>query len=138
MPITTNFQMFANKYHQNCGRLDKVIEPDLMAQLPNRLIMDIIQMVDGGLNTHKKKFTTVINQFNELDGLKWIEKGACIEEAFELEGYLPEGVFNGHQGLEIDMHDVDTDDGLRFAERWVHRLGVGRYPADLDAFGELS
>ena len=138
MPITTNFQMFANKYHQNCGRLDKVIEPDLMAQLPNDLIMIIIQMVDGGLNTHKQKFSKCMTEFQALDGLEWMEKGACIGEAFRLEDYAPEGVYMGNQGLEIDMHDVDTDEGLLFAERWIHRLGVGRYPADLDAFGELS
>ena len=32
----------------------------IFSQLPNRLIMDIIKTVDGGLNTHKKKFKSVI------------------------------------------------------------------------------
>jgi len=34
---------------------------NIMTQLPNHLIMDIIKLVDGGLNTHKRKFAGVLN-----------------------------------------------------------------------------
>jgi len=37
------------------------LKADIMAQLPNHLIMDIIRQVDGGLNTHKQKFKSVIS-----------------------------------------------------------------------------
>jgi hypothetical protein len=53
----------------------KVVESkpcDIMALLPNRLIMDIIQMADGGLNTHKKKFSNVML---ELDYCVWNNTG---------------------------------------------------------------
>ena len=45
-----------------------------MAQLPNHLIMDIIKLVDGGLNTHKQKFKGVMNQLIKHDSCgKWCD-----------------------------------------------------------------
>jgi hypothetical protein len=51
---------------------------NIMAQLPNRLIMDIIKLVDGGLNTHKRKFAGVLNSVETTNvedlpagGLTW-------------------------------------------------------------------
>ena len=33
----------------------------IFTELPNNLIMDIIKLADGGLNTHKKKFSNSLN-----------------------------------------------------------------------------
>ena len=100
---------------------------DLMAQLPNRLIMDIIKLVDGGLNTHKKKFSNVMTEFKSIDGLEWIEKGCGMEEAFQLDSWLPLGVFRAGAGLEIDVLDLTGRDNVKqfkHAERWIDRLGL--------------
>ena len=102
---------------------------NIMAQLPNHLIMDIIKLVDGGLNTHKKKFSNVMTEFKAIDGLEWIEKGCGMEEAFQLDSYLPLGVFQAccHPGLEIDVdHLIDMDNvkQVKHAERWIDRLGL--------------
>ena len=36
---------------------------DIMASLPNNLIMKIIKDADGGINTHKSKYSKVMNEF---------------------------------------------------------------------------
>jgi len=105
----------------------KVVETktnDIMALLPNRLIMDIIQIVDGGRNTHKQKFSKCMTEFKALNGLDWIQQGCCIEEAFQLEQYLPKCVFEGVYGYEVDENlDVgETIIDFQYAKMWVDRL----------------
>jgi len=100
--------------------------------------MDIIKRVDGGRATHKQNFTKVMNEFNALNSIEWIEKGWWLGESAQLNNFLPTGVcWTNYKGLETNMHDCENVDELLFAERWVHRLGVGMYPADLDPFDEL-
>ena len=40
-----------------------------MSQLPNHLIMDIIKIADGGLNTHKSKYVGVLKFIKKEGGL---------------------------------------------------------------------
>ena len=46
---------------------------DLMSNLPNHLIMDIIKLADGGLNTHRKKYKSVLDSIKEP--LKYYDDG---------------------------------------------------------------
>ena len=55
---------------------------NIMAQLPNNLIMDIIRLADGGLNTHKQKFKSTLDYVNSC--------GKQIQELVEMEPRLPE------------------------------------------------
>ena len=43
MPITTSMDVFVNNYHH---------KEMMMPKLPNDIIINIIRMADGGLNTH--------------------------------------------------------------------------------------
>tara|TARA_R110000772_G_scaffold114_1_gene578 strand:+ start:49 stop:426 length:378 start_codon:yes stop_codon:yes gene_type:complete len=57
MPITTSMDVFVNNYHH---------KEMMMPKLPNDIIMNIIRMADGGLNTHKTKMKSIFDQFNLL------------------------------------------------------------------------
>ena len=72
----------------------------------------------------KTAYNQVMEEFQALEGLEWLEKGACIEEAFQLEGYTPKCVFGGMGDWEID-EDLEEDEtalDLEYAKRWVDRL----------------
>jgi hypothetical protein len=40
--------------------------PDIMSSLPNHLIMRIIKEADGGLNTHKSKYSNVMGELTNI------------------------------------------------------------------------
>ena len=96
-----------------------------MAQLPNDLIMDIIKLADGGLSTHKNKFSNVINEFKIP--FEWIYRGADTSEAFELEEYCPKCVYSpGCGDLKCVDDELDTGEtlaDLEYANLWISRLG---------------
>ena len=47
----------------------------IFSQLPNNLIMDIIQTADGGLYTHKLKFHLILRQINNDCPIYWYKDG---------------------------------------------------------------
>jgi hypothetical protein len=49
----------------------------IMSLLPNDIIMNIIQIADGGLHTHKKNMKTIFRQVINMEAVFWYEDG-CI------------------------------------------------------------
>ena len=110
--------------------------PNIMAQLPNHLIMEIIKLADGGLNTHKQKFKSVMDQFKLFDQgenestIDLYNDGCAIAEIFELGQYLPKCVTRceGYYGQDyycVDEHHSEfgtTVDDEEYAKKWVNRL----------------
>ena len=56
---------------------------NIFAQLPNDLIMDIIQIADGGKPTHKKRFQGVIRTIKLL-GKMWGESNVSGQRVWTL------------------------------------------------------
>ena len=49
----------------------------IMTKLPNNIIMNIIRMADGGLNTHKNKMNVIFEQIIGKRPVHWFEDG-CV------------------------------------------------------------
>ena len=45
----------------------------IMTKLPNEIIMNIIRMADGGLNTHKTKMNVIFEQIRGVEAIYWYE-----------------------------------------------------------------
>jgi len=67
--------------------------------------MDIIREVDGGLNSHKKKFTNVMNELNTQ----------VIEEMGHLNVWLFNEEFDEEYMLIKYPHLVDMD----YSQEWI-------------------
>ena len=61
MVITSDFNTFANNYHEQNG----TTRSDIMCCLPNNIIMDITRQADGGIKTHKLKLNKVLAEFHK-------------------------------------------------------------------------
>jgi len=87
----------------------------IFSQLPNDLIMDIIKSVDGGLNTHKKKFKSVIESIEAP--LKFHEKfdGEWFGHFENMGDKSPRSDWMGHSidfwliSRNICVSDIDLD-----------------------------
>ena len=101
MTITTDFNVFANNYHKQNGTTNPII----MSQLPNNLIMKIIKVADGGLNTHKSKYSNVMGELLGYNASHYLELECPASEVWGdiLKNTIcPEGCYNGMSGLEYD------------------------------------
>ena len=121
MGITTDFNVFANNYHQQNG----TTRPDIMSLLPHDLIMRIIKEADGGLNAHKSKFKKALvvfegegsiqDHYNDLDKLQFWS----AEHGWEPTSYsevwndvwINEITFDIHAGTQRgQVLEIDDDD----------------------------
>jgi hypothetical protein len=78
----------------------------IFAQLPNDIIMDIIQIADGGLHTHKTKMKTIFRQIIGTEAVLWYEDGCIPPNTCPMFWYEANGAA-GCDGGWTDSEDED-------------------------------
>ena len=97
---------------------------NIYSKLPNNLIMNIIRTVDGGLNTHKQKFSAVINEIKKVrksleDNLSGVDyTGGELNTGHYVNQYKNIG-FNLKS---INMYDEDIDNYYNNYELWLYEM----------------
>ena len=94
----------------------------IMTKLPNNIIMNIIRMADGGLNTHKTNMKSIFEQVIGKRPVHWFEDGCvppnlCPMFLYE-GGYLRDteywdtliGNYGENPDSESEEEDDDSDD----------------------------
>jgi len=147
MVITSDFNTFANNYHKQNG----TTRVDIMSELPNNIIMRIVREADGGIWTHKCKYSKVLGELNNIIddnsikeaydedaemGGDW-EPGDYLSFNWDLKecwgtqhgNTIEEGIFFGGGGYEVFMDRNSPNWSL---DKWVkYALWVDR----IDPFG---
>ena len=112
---------------------------NIMTQLPNHLIMDIIKLADGGLNTHKQKFKGVMDSIEGHGVMDYLDDNIDVglTDAWEsiLSIYVPMNyVDRGPYSFQFDIDSMGNtwsgvrgvdnynDNNVEFAKKWVNRL----------------
>ena len=75
----------------------------IFSQLPNNLIMDIIRMADGGLQTHKKKLHVILQQFRNEIPIYEYEDGAGNTDC-------PMYIWEQFDGARSESEEEEEDD----------------------------
>ena len=86
---------------------------NIYSKLPNNLIMKIIEHADGGLNTHKQKFSPVIKEIKKVRGM--------------LEGGMGGVDYTG--GEEYDGHYVN-----KYKWEWFNLKSINMDDEDIDKY----
>ena len=103
----------------------------IMTKLPNEIIMNIIRMADGGLNTHKNKMNVIFEQIRGVEAIYWYEDD-CVPPNL-CSNYFPAIDDSEEDDSEEEDDDQDNleDDGY-FSPRTSRRILLRRWAPDHD------